>query len=167
MLRIRGPIRLCPPVLSRFECQVEVWQRDANAAAREIRGLDLAYVNPPYNQHPYGSNYFMLNLLVRYQRPEDLSRVSGIPAGWRRSGYNSKPAALDLLRDLLGTLDATFLLVSFNNEGFVELGTMLSMLAAPRFRRCLGDPVQRVPRQPNLRNRDVHVTERLFLVEPK
>ena len=56
-------------VLSRFECDVEVMQADANAAAREVRGLDLAYVDPPYNQHPYGSNYFMLNLLVHYQRP--------------------------------------------------------------------------------------------------
>ena len=37
--------------------------------SREYADLDLAYFDPPYNQHPYGSNYFMLNLLVHYRRP--------------------------------------------------------------------------------------------------
>jgi adenine-specific DNA-methyltransferase len=58
LFRIRGPITLSTPVLSRFECEVEVMQSDANAAARAIADLDLAYIDPPYNQHPYGSNYF-------------------------------------------------------------------------------------------------------------
>jgi adenine-specific DNA-methyltransferase len=58
LLRIRGPIQIAPPVLSRFECEVEVLQSDANSAAREVHDLDLAYIDPPYNQHPYGSNYF-------------------------------------------------------------------------------------------------------------
>ena len=62
--RIMGQIRLNPPVLSRFECECEVLQEDANKAARGLRQLDLAYIDPPYNQHPYGSNYFILNLLV-------------------------------------------------------------------------------------------------------
>ena len=65
-------------------------QEDANAVARRLKGLDLVYVDPPYNQHPYGSNYFMLDLLLRYERPERISRVSGIPADWQRSGYNVK-----------------------------------------------------------------------------
>jgi adenine-specific DNA-methyltransferase len=163
--RIRGPIRLSPPVLSRFECEVEVWQRDANQAAREVRDLDLVYIDPPYNQHPYGSNYFMLNLLVHYDRPTNLSRVSGIPTGWRRSGYNSKTAAFDLLRDLLETLDSRFLLVSFNNEGFVEPSTMLAMLRRLGSVQVLEIKYNAFRGSRNLRNRDVHVTERLFLVE--
>ena len=80
-MRIKGKIVLEPPVLSRYECDHEVLQEDANDAARRVRDLDLAYIDPPYNQHPYGSNYFMLNLLVRYERPEKISRVSGIPPG--------------------------------------------------------------------------------------
>ena len=66
--RIRGRIELEAPVLSRFECDYAVRQQDANELARQARDLDLAYVDPPYNQHPYGSNYFMLNLLLHYRR---------------------------------------------------------------------------------------------------
>ena len=28
--------------------------------------FDLAYFDPPYNQHPYGSNYFMLNTIAKW-----------------------------------------------------------------------------------------------------
>lgn len=77
--RILGKITLKVPVLSLFECDYQVFQEDANALVRKLRGLDLAYIDPPYNQHPYGSNYFILNLIVTYQRPARVSQVSGVP----------------------------------------------------------------------------------------
>lgn len=167
LLRIRGPIRLAPPILSRFECDVEVLQSDANAAAREVSNLDLAYIDPPYNQHPYGSNYFMLNLLVHYQRPKETSKVSGIPTDWRRSGYNTKAQSLNLLRDLLHTLDSRFLLVSFNDEGFVKPDTMMTLLRQLGSVQVLEMQYNTFRGSRNLQNRDIHVTEHLFLVERK
>ena len=167
LLRIRGPIRLVPPVLSRFECDVQVMQSDANSAAREVNNLDLAYVDPPYNQHPYGSNYFMLNLLVHYQRPTEISKISGIPTDWRRSGYNTKAQSLHLLRDLLHTLDSRFLLVSFNDEGFVKPDTMMALLRQLGSVQVLEMQYNTFRGSRNLRNRDIHVTEHLFLVERK
>ncbi len=167
LLRIRGPIRLTPPVLSRFECDVEVMQSDANSAAHDVDALDLAYVDPPYNQHPYGSNYFMLNLLVHYQRPKEISTVSGIPAAWRRSGYNTKARSLDLLRDLLHTLDSRFLLVSFNDEGFIKPDTMIALLRQLGSVQVLEMQYNTFRGSRNLRKRDIHVTEHLFLVERK
>jgi adenine-specific DNA-methyltransferase len=35
----------------------EVARRDANALARELGGIDCVYLDPPYNQHSYFSNY--------------------------------------------------------------------------------------------------------------
>lgn len=129
LARITGRIELDVPVLSRFSCEVEVLQQDANEAAKRLENLDMAYIDPPYNQHPYGSNYFMLNLLVNYRRPEKVSRVSGIPADWRRSGYNVRARAESIFGDLLASVDARFLLVSFSNEGFIPPARMRSMLA--------------------------------------
>jgi adenine-specific DNA-methyltransferase len=167
LLRIRGPIRLAPPVLSRFECDVEIMQSDANSAAREVGDLDLTYIDPPYNQHPYGSNYFMLNLLVHYQRPKRISQVSGIPTDWRRSGYNTKAESLNLLRDLLHALDSRFLLVSFNDEGFVKPDAMTALLKHVGSVQMVEVPYNTFRGSRNLRNRDIRVTEHLFLVERK
>lgn len=165
LVRIMGEIKLEVPVLSNFECDYEVLQDDANAAAGRVKTLDLAYLDPPYNQHPYGSNYFMLNLLVRYERPTQVSPVSGIPTDWRRSGYNVRTKSLPLLRELLSTIDAPFLLVSFNNEGFIPPDTMRAMLGDVGSVDVLEVPYNAFRGSRNFNNRSVHVTEQLFLVE--
>ena len=165
LVRIKGKIVLEPPVLSRYERDYEVLQEDANSAARRVRDVDLAYIDPPYNQHPYGSNYFMLNLLVRYERPQRISRISGIPPEWRRSGYNVRAKSLPLMRDLLHSLDARFLLVSFNNEGFITTEEMQAMLGEIGSVEVLETPYNAFRGSRNFNNRPIHVTEQLFLVE--
>ena len=163
--RIRGTITLEPPVLSNFECDVEVLQADANTVASGLRDLDLAYFDPPYNQHPYGSNYFMLNLLVSYERPESMSRVSGIPADWQRSDYNVRERSLPRLWELLEQTDARFLLVSFNDEGFIAPDEMRAMLDSLGRVEAYATPYNAFRGSRSFANRSVHVTEHLFLVE--
>jgi len=163
--RIMSPIELPVPVLSRFECDYRVVQGDATAVARDARDLDLAYFDPPYNQHPYGSNYFMLNLIVRYERPARVSPVSGIPVDWRRSDYNVRSRALARFEELLGATDARFLLVSFNNEGFIPPGDMRACLGKLGTVEIVETRYNAFRGSRNLHGRDLHVTEQLFLVE--
>ncbi len=163
--RIRGRITLETPVLSNFECEVKVLQKDVQKAAKKEKSLDIAYIDPPYNQHPYGSNYFMLNLLTKYIRPREISRVSGIPSDWRRSGYNVRSRSLPLLRQLLESIDAPFLMISFNNEGFIRPGEMreaLHRLGAVEMQEINYNAFRG---SRSFKNREVHVTEQLFLVE--
>jgi len=163
--RITGEISLHAPVLSRFECESIVYQEDANAAAKQIKGIDLAYIDPPYNQHPYGSNYFMLNLIAGYQEPTEVSRVSGIPKQWQRSGYNIRDQSLPLLVDLLENLDVRFLLISFNNEGFISPSEMLATLRRLGNVETFEIKHNTFRGSRNLSGRQIHVVERLFLVE--
>lgn len=163
--RILAPIRLEVPVLSRFECDWQVLQQNANQTARQLCGLDLAYLDPPYNQHPYGSNYFMLNLLVRYRQPRRISRVLGIPADWRRSGYNLRRRSRALLADLLEAIDASFLLVSYNNEGFIGPTEMAAMLGRLGSLQAIQTRYNAFRGSRSFRNRSLHVVEQLFLVQ--
>ena len=165
LTRILGEIRLEPPVLSDFDCDCEIHQEDANALVKSVKGIDLMYADPPYNQHPYGSNYFMLNLLARYERPERVSRVSGIPEDWRRSGYNVRSQSLPLLRRLLEDSDAPFLLISFNNEGFISADEMLFALNGLGTVDVIETKYNAFRGSRNFDNRSIHVTEKLFLVE--
>lgn len=167
LLRITGDIRLPFPVFSNFECDVEVLQEDANRAARICGEVDLAYLDPPYNQHPYGSNYFMLNLIVSYQRPREISTVSGIPAGWRRSKYNMRRFAYSAFKDLLEQINAKFLLISFNSEGFISKKDMLVLLSGVGTVEVLETRYNAFRGSRNLRKRNMHVKEYLFLVEKK
>ena len=65
LTRILGTIELKKPILSNFESQAVVTSEDALTFAENTVDLDIAYLDPPYNQHPYGSNYFMLNNIVK------------------------------------------------------------------------------------------------------
>ena len=165
--RIKGKIKIEIPVLSKFECDYQVLQDDTNKVASQIKGLDLAYIDPPYNQHPYGSNYFMLNLLVHYKRPDKISRVSGIPPDWKRSGYNVRAKSLPLLEELLHKIDARFLLISFNNEGFISPDEMRAMLQSIGTVNEFSARYNTFRGSRNLRNRTLHVTEQMFIVERK
>ena len=163
--RIRKQITLEPPVLSRFECDRTVLQMDANELPQSVGDFDLVYLDPPYNQHPYGSNYFMLNLLTDYQEPTEYSKVSGIPTNWIRSDYNARAWALPALTRLISEIDAKFVAISYNDEGFIAPKDMRRLLAdlgsvdeiKTRYNAFRGSR--------NLSDRDIHVMEHLFVLE--
>jgi adenine-specific DNA-methyltransferase len=77
--RILAPIEVNEPIFSAFDSKFEVYKEDANELVKKLKGIDITYIDPPYNQHPYGSNYFMLNLIARNTAPSDISKISGIP----------------------------------------------------------------------------------------
>jgi adenine-specific DNA-methyltransferase len=163
--RILGRIELPFPVFSNFYCPVRIFREDANLLAGEAPEVDLAYLDPPYNQHPYGSNYFMLNLLVNYERPQAISAISGIPQNWTHSDYNKKRKAAAALSGLVSSLKAKYILVSFNSEGFITPQAMSAILAKSGAVEILETSYAAFRGSRNLRNRQIHVKEYLFLVE--
>lgn len=162
--RIMADIELPFPVWSHYDSRVTVLASDAGDAARALPPLDLVYLDPPYNQHPYGSNYFMLNLLTSYRRPEAASEVSGIPVDWNRSVYNRRSSALGALESLVRSLDASHVVISFNSEGFITLDQMSTMLSSAGRVEVLQTAYNTFRGSRNLRNRDAHVTEYLYVL---
>ncbi len=118
--RILGEIKLPLPVFSNFNVPYSVYDMDANRLVNELDKLDIIYLDPPYNQHPYGSNYFMLNLIARYKKPEKISKVAGISTDWNRSVYNQKAKAGEAFFDLINKLKAKIVLISFHSAGFIS-----------------------------------------------
>jgi adenine-specific DNA-methyltransferase len=165
LLRITGKVELPFPVFSNFHTDRIIYQGDSNQIIREAPEVDLAYLDPPYNQHPYGSNYFMLNLILDYQYPEKISRVSGIPSGWNRSGYNKGKQASAALRELAINIKAKYILISFNSEGFISLDEMKKMLHKIGKVEVLETRYNAFKGSRNLSGRDIHVREYLYLVE--
>ena len=130
-----------------------------------VNEFDLAYLDPPYNQHPYGSNYFMLNLICDYQRPQHLSAISGIPDNWQRSPFNLRRQAKDALFNLIRACQAKFILLSYNSEGFIPHRDFLAEIRRHGRVTLLRIPYNTYRGSRNLRQRPIHVTEFLYLVE--
>ena len=162
--RILADIRLNMPVFSRFSRPVQIMREDAVTLAPKIPPIDLTYLDPPYNQHPYGSNYFMLNLINDYRRPDRLSPVSGIPGGWNKSVFNSRAAARDGIRRLCESLDARYLLISFSDDGFFSRDEMVGLLSRFGELRVMDREYNTYRAARNLSGRELHIREYLYLI---
>jgi len=99
--------------------------------ALELRAsADLAYLDPPYNQHSYLSNYHVWETLVLNDRPETYGIAQKrLDCRSRKSPFNSRGTALAALATVIDNLDCRFMLISFSDEGFIERDQMEALLS--------------------------------------
>ena len=102
---------------------------DAFDAAAELEG-DVAYIDPPYNQHSYLGNYHIWESLVRWDKPEVYGvACKRVDVRERQSVFNSKPRFAGAMRRLLAAVRAPVLIVSFSDEGYLTREELEAMLA--------------------------------------
>lgn len=163
--RIKGPIELGKkPVFSLHNCNIHLYKEDANELVKKLPHIDIAYLDPPYNQHPYGSNYFMLNVILKNYIDGNISRVSGIPEDWNKSAYNKKKECLSAMDSLIRNLDASYIIISYNNEGFITYDEMMNLLSKYGTVKSTGIDYT-VFRGGRITNRNKDVTEYLFTLK--
>jgi adenine-specific DNA-methyltransferase len=165
LFRITGNIELPFPVFSNFNCETIICNGDSNKIITDLPEVDIAYLDPPYNQHPYGSNYFMLNLILDYEYPESASKISGIPDNWNRSNYNKENHALKALTELVENIKSKYVIISFNSEGFIGIEQMFNMLQKIGKVEVLEKKYNTFRGCRNLNDREIHVKEYLYLLE--
>lgn len=137
--RIRSFLTLRPPVFYDNGLENLVLSEDASAVAGEIE-CDLAYLDPPYNQHQYGANYHLLNTIALWDKPPINEWISSngardkaaIRKDWRtlrRSRYCYKSTVFDAFTDVIGRLRAKYILVSYSTDGIMPVDELLRVLA--------------------------------------
>ncbi len=125
--RSHRPLRLRLPMI--LEGAGEATEEDVFAVAG--RPADLAYLDPPYNQHRYNANYHIWETLVRWDRPEVYGvACKRVDCRTRHSPFNGRRTALDAMRRLLASVQAPRLVVSFSDEGFLARPDLEALLAA-------------------------------------
>ena len=154
----------------------EAHQLEAEEAAAAL-AADVAYLDPPYNQHSYMGNYHIWETLVRWDRPQTYG-VACKRADCRQyaSPFNSRVRAAAALERTVACCTAPCLVVSFNNEGYIDREQMEGLLRSRgevRYvgldnKRYVGAQIgifnprgERVGRVGHLRNR-----EYLYIVAP-
>ncbi len=103
---------------------------DASEAVASIGPVDLAYLDPPYNQHRYFGNYHIWETLVRWDTPEYYGVANKRldardPAN--KSAFNSKLTLPSALEKLISNLDAKTLVLSYNNESWLSRRELTDM----------------------------------------
>jgi adenine-specific DNA-methyltransferase len=149
----------------------------ADALALELCGAECVYLDPPYNQHSYFSNYHVWETLIRWDAPDHYGvACKRVDCRTTKSPFNRRRDAGPALAGLVERLPAPWLLLSCSDEGFHALDDLVALLAerghvrtvAIPFKRYVGaqigifDPAgRRVGEVSHLRN-----TELLFVAGP-
>ena len=149
---------------------------DALAAAEQLEG-DVAYLDPPYNQHSYLGNYHIWETLARWDKPEVYGcACKRVDRKVRSSAFNSKHRHEDALRRVVEKIRARWIVLSFNDEGYLTRPTIEKLLQARGvvtvlsrdFKRYVGAQIgiynatgEKVGRVGHPRN-----TEHIFVVGP-
>lgn len=122
------PLRLRVPELLPGEGSASCL--DAVEAAAKFEA-DVAYLDPPYNQHSYLGNYHVWETLVRFDAPE----VYGVACKRtdvreRGSAFNRRSSMEAAFAAVVERVRAKRLVVSFNDEGYLSLARLRELLGA-------------------------------------
>lgn len=144
LYRILSTLSVRPPVILDNHQENVASKLDAHILAPRLREVvgdrpAITYLDPPYNQHPYGSNYHVLNTVALWDKPplHPTIRVGGkkvdksaIRKDWRterRSAYNSSKDAIPAFRELLSNVDSRWTLLSYSTEGNMPIEKLLNL----------------------------------------
>ena len=123
-------LRLRVPDLVAGEGRAE--SGDAIALAGRLGPFDLAYIDPPYNQHRYFTNYHIWETLVAWDAPEHYGiACKRIDAreDTTKSVFNDRRRMPDALAHVIASVDARLVVVSYNDEAWVSIGELEDMCA--------------------------------------
>lgn len=103
---------------------------DARVVVGQLPRVDLAYLDPPYNQHRYFTNYHIWETLVAWDAPEPYGiackRLDSRDES-TKSVFNMKRQMPVALRGVIADVNAETLVLSYNNESWVSLEDLVEM----------------------------------------
>lgn len=91
---------------------IEIYREDSNDLSKRVK-CDIAYIDPPYNSRQYSRFYHVLENITEWKKPE-LFGTALKPKEENMSDY-CKVSAPIVFNDLIQSLDAKYIVVSYNN----------------------------------------------------
>jgi adenine-specific DNA-methyltransferase len=111
----------------------ECYNSDCTSLIENINENDILYLDPPYNTRQYGSNYHLLETLVKYTLPDikiikDKESISGLTNDLPKSKWCSKTHILTELTKIIES-KSKYIFISYNTDGLLSESNILTLLS--------------------------------------
>jgi adenine-specific DNA-methyltransferase len=109
-----------------------VMRGDATEVVSGLTCVDLAYLDPPYNQHRYAGNYHVWETLMAWDAPEHYGvACKRIDLRDKRTAsvFNRRRQAPDAMARLLDAVQAEVVVVSASDEGWIPVKDLVDMVS--------------------------------------
>jgi adenine-specific DNA-methyltransferase len=137
--RALQPLRLRAPEL--LAGSGRAVRADAVSAVGGLGRFDFAYLDPPYNQHRYFTNYHVWETLVAWDAPDHYGvacKRADARLAHTKSAFNGKRTMPDALRTCIEQVDTRLLVLSYNDESWMSLDALVDACAVRGEVACLG-----------------------------
>lgn len=148
----------------------EAYNLECMEFAKEIfhKKVDVAYLDPPYNQRQYLPNYHVLETIARYDYP-DIKGVTGMRSyTQQKSLFSQKKYAKYAFKMLLEQINARYIVISYNNEGLIsteELENLLKEIGKAETFRLYEFNYRRY--KSKIPNNEAGLKEQIYFIEKK
>lgn len=106
----------------------EVFNADINEVATKVSG-DILYLDPPYNQRQYATNYHLLETIARYDNPKIYGKTGLRNYEKEKSLYCSRSQVKKAFKDLILKAQVKYIFLSYNNEGLMTIDDIKEIMS--------------------------------------
>lgn len=125
--RALKPLELMPLLVKNNHRNNVSYNEDSNKLIHNI-SADVVYIDTPYNSRQYAANYHILENIARNNKPKLKGKTRLYDWSSQKSDYSSKTKALKTMNDLIENIDATHIIVSYNNEGIISEENLIEIM---------------------------------------
>ena len=104
----------------------------ALVASGRLDHVDLAYIDPPYNQHRYDANYHVWETIVAWDDPPFYGvacKRQDLRDPVTKSAFNGRRTMPDALRGVVAGVAADVVVLSYNNEAWLTFDELRDLCA--------------------------------------
>lgn len=115
----QAPLQLNPLQIISSKRNNTVFCSDALELTKKISS-EIVYMDPPYNQRQYATNYHLLETIAAYDNPKIYGKTGLREYQHQKSDFCSKPKIKKAITDLIANVQAKYIFLSYNNEGLIS-----------------------------------------------
>jgi adenine-specific DNA-methyltransferase len=88
------------------------------------------YLDPPYNQRQYATNYHLLETIAKYDNPKIHGKTGLREYGDQKSSYCSRNQVKKAFAELISNAKQKYIFLSYNNEGLMTLDDIKEIMSS-------------------------------------
>lgn len=130
--RAHQPLDLRAPALIPGSGRAVLGDACELAGSPALGHVDLAYLDPPYNQHRYDANYHVWETIVAWDAPTHYGvacKRDDLRDPARRSAFNGRRTMPEALGRVIATVGAEVVILSYNNESWLSFDQLHELCA--------------------------------------
>jgi len=105
----------------------KVYNTDGLKVLDQVKGIDILYLDPPYNERQYAPNYHILETIAKWDKP-DIKGITGMRSYEnQKSEFCNPKTGIKALGEIIKKNNFKHLLLSYNDDGIMPESEILKL----------------------------------------